>query len=172
MIEFIIRIKLRDLGKMPIRSYRASDRETIKEITITCFGPTSSIDLNIETQFGLTNGKDWTWRKQRQIENDINTNPAGIFAAEIDGKVVGYITTQVDHESKIGSIPNLAVLPDRQQDGIGRALVERALASFREQGMELARIETLDSNAVGQQFYPSCGFTEVARQIHYAMAMV
>jgi len=157
---------------MTIRTYRESDRETLKDITIACFGPNSSIDQNIERQFGLTNGKDWTWRKQRQIDADIDANPSGLFVAEIDDVPVGYISTCIDHETKIGSIPNLAVLPDHQQGGIGRALVERALASFREQGMELARIETLASNAVGQQFYPSCGFTEVARQIHYAMTMV
>ena len=29
------------------------------------------------------------------------------------------------------------------------------------------RIETLAHNAVGQHFYPSMGFEEVARQIHY-----
>ena len=156
---------------MTIRTYREADRETLKQITIACFGPSSSIDLNIERYFGLTNGKDWAWRKQRQIESDIDANPSGIFVAETDKVVVGYITTGIDRDTKIGTIPNLAVLPAHAQQGIGRALMDRALAYFREQGMELARIETLASNPVGQQFYPSCGFTEVARQIHYAMSL-
>jgi len=156
---------------MTIRTYTESDREALKDITIACFGPTSSIDLNIEMHFGLTNGKDWAWRKQRQIDSDIDANPSGIFVAEMDGVVVGYVTTGIDRHTKIGAIPNLAVLPAYGQQGIGRALVDRALAYFREQGMELARIETLASNPVGQQFYPSCGFTEVARQIHYAMPL-
>ena len=154
-----------------IRTYTESDRETIKEITVACFGRSSSIDLNIEMHFGLTNGKDWTWRKQRQIEQDINANPAGIFVAEMDSATIGYISTHIDQATKIGTIPNLAVLPGHRQSGTGRALMDRALAYFREQGMELARIETLATNAVGQQFYPSCGFTEVARQIHYAMPL-
>ena len=37
--------------------------------------------------------------------------------------------------------------------------------------MEVAKIETLDQNPVGQALYPSLGFTEVARQIHYAMRL-
>ena len=156
---------------MTIRSYREADREILKEITIACFGRDSSIDLNIELCFGPTNGKDWAWRKQRQIEEDIEANPSGVFVAEVEDAPVGYITTRVDDETKIGSIPNLAVLSTHQQQGIGRGLIGRALAYFREQGMELARIETLASNAVGQEFYPSCGFTEVARQIHYAMSL-
>jgi hypothetical protein len=32
-------------------------------------------------------------------------------------------------------------------------------------------IETMAGNEVGQHLYPSCGFTEVARQIHFAMKL-
>jgi ribosomal protein S18 acetylase RimI-like enzyme len=46
--------------------------------------------------------------------------------------------------------------------------MEHAFAYFRNAGMEVAKIETLDQNPVGQVFYPSMGFEEVARQIHYA----
>jgi ribosomal protein S18 acetylase RimI-like enzyme len=35
--------------------------------------------------------------------------------------------------------------------------------------MECIRIETLEQNPVGTSFYPKLGFTEVARQVHYAM---
>jgi len=52
--------------------------------------------------------------------------------------------------------------------GIGRALIEHALESFRQEGLELAVIETMASNPAGQSLYPSCGFVEVGRQIHYA----
>ena len=34
-------------------------------------------------------------------------------------------------------------------------------------GMRVAKIETLVQNAQGQTLYPSFGFQEVARQIHY-----
>jgi hypothetical protein len=32
-------------------------------------------------------------------------------------------------------------------------------------------IETMESNPVGQHLYPSCGFEEVARQVHDAMKL-
>ena len=92
-----------------------------------------------------------------------------MFVAEIDGEVVGYITTRVDGEAKVGGIPNYAVLPQHQKKGIGLKLVETAIAYLKEAGMECIRIETLDQNEVGQRFYPKLGFKEVARQIHYAM---
>jgi hypothetical protein len=37
--------------------------------------------------------------------------------------------------------------------------------------MKLAKIETLMQNDIGSSFYPSVGFEEVARQIHYAMPL-
>ena len=37
--------------------------------------------------------------------------------------------------------------------------------------MQVAKIETLEQNPVGQALYPSLGFREVARQIHYAMRL-
>lgn len=151
---------------MTIRGYRDSDREGLKEITVVCFDGVS-IDQNIENLFGQIAGRGWAWRKERQIADDIAANPTGVFVAETDGRCIGYITTRVDHATKVGSIPNIAVLPAHRNGGIGRKLMDRAIAYLRSDGMAYVRIETLDQNAVGQHFYPSHGFKEVARQIHY-----
>ncbi len=151
---------------MKIRACQETDRQDLKDITIICFDGVS-IDQNAEERLGLIAGKDWAWRKERQIDDDIAANPSGIFVAEADGKPVGYITTRVDQATKVGRIPNLGVLPAYRSSGIGRKLMDKAFAYLRSEGMEYVRIETLDQNAVGQRFYPSCGFIEVARQIHY-----
>jgi len=37
--------------------------------------------------------------------------------------------------------------------------------------MTVARIETLEQNPIGRQLYPSLGFLEVARQIHFAIPL-
>jgi ribosomal protein S18 acetylase RimI-like enzyme len=87
--------------------------------------------------------------------------------AEAGGRVLGYITTQVDRESGKGRIPNLAVDASARGQGIGRRLIEHALEYFRRQGLAFAMIETMENNPVGQRLYPSCGFEEVGRQIHY-----
>jgi len=153
-----------------IRDYRETDREALRTITEICFVGVS-IDKNIEDRFGKIGGKDWAWRKKRHIDADIEACPEGILVAEIDGQVVGYITSRIDQESKIGWIPNIAVLPEYQGRGIGKALMERALNYLREQGMEMAKIETLEQNEIAKRFYPKIGFVEVARQIHYVMPL-
>lgn len=156
---------------MHIRPYRESDRDHLKEITIQSFSGSSSIDHNIERVFGTSGGKDWAWRKRRSIDQDLDAQPDGVLVAEEDGVAIGYITTRLDQDTKIGWIPNLAVSPGQQKSGIGRQLIEAALELMRTRGMELAKIETLASNEVGRRFYPSMGFEEVAQQVHFAMRL-
>jgi ribosomal protein S18 acetylase RimI-like enzyme len=150
-----------------IRPYQEADRERLKEITIAAFTVHASIDRRIEERFGPLNGVDWTARKRRAIDADCDAHPAGILVAETDGGVVGYVTTRINHETRLGWIPNLAIDPACQGAGFGRRLLEAALDYLRAAGMTHVKIETLASNERGQALYPSLGFVEVARQIHY-----
>lgn len=153
-----------------IRRYCPTDLETLRQITVICFEHVS-IDKNIEDHFGIVGGVDWKTRKALHIDMDAEANPNGIFVAEIEDKVVGYITTRIDIITKIGQIPNLAVLPDFQQKGLGQQLIQVALDYFKAEGMAIAKIETLAQNPVGTIFYPKMGFVEVARQIHYVQSL-
>jgi ribosomal protein S18 acetylase RimI-like enzyme len=155
---------------MTIRPYRPEDLERLCQITVDSFEAVS-IDRNIEAQFGLVAGKDWRARKARDVVIDCEVHPEGVFVAEEEGAVVGYVTTRVDPFSRIGRIPNLAVDPSARGQGTGTALIHHALAWLRERGMAMAKIETLVQNERGQALYPRFGFVEVARQIHYVMPL-
>jgi ribosomal protein S18 acetylase RimI-like enzyme len=149
-----------------IRKYQTSDLEALKQITAICFEHVS-IDKNIENRFGVIGGVDWKQRKMSHIDDDVEANADGVFVVEIESEIVGYITTRINPCTKIGGLPNLAVLPKFQGRGVGRQLIETALSYFKEVGMLYARIETLEQNEIGATFYPKMGFVEVARQVHY-----
>ena len=154
-----------------IRPYRPADLDRLKEITAVCFDGVS-IDRNIEAKFGPIGDRDWRFRKLRHIDADVaGDNARGVFVWEEDGQVLGYVTTRLDRDSKIGWIPNIAIDPSMQGKGLGRKLMMHAIEYMREEGMEAAKIETLEQNAVGSQFYPDVGFEEVGRQIHYLMRL-
>jgi ribosomal protein S18 acetylase RimI-like enzyme len=153
-----------------IRQYRPDDLPRIQEITLEGFDGVS-IDRNIERDFGPVAGKDWRERKAREIAVDCELQPDGIFVAESEGRIVGYVTTRLDRFSGIGRIANLAVDAGCRQMGIGSTLIRYAVEWMRSQGMALAKIETLAQNERGQALYPQLGFREVARQIHYAMRL-
>ncbi len=150
-----------------IRPFRPDDLEVIKAITIEGFEGVS-VEHGIEVQFGEISGHDWRWRKARHVDDDIKEHASGIFVVEVDGEILGYISTRLDPEAGKGRIPNLAVAASARGQGIGRKLIGHALDYFRTEGMGVAVIETMASNPIGQSLYPSCGFEEVGRQIHYA----
>jgi ribosomal protein S18 acetylase RimI-like enzyme len=154
-----------------LRVYRPEDLRRLQEITAVTFGPVS-IDHNMEQRFGSFGSGDWRARKVAAIADDCRLQPDGVFVAEdAAGTVVGYVTCRLQQASGIGWIPNLAVDPAHQGRGLGQALLERALEYLRASGMEIAKIETLEQNPVGQKLYPRLGFVEVARQIHFAMRL-
>jgi ribosomal protein S18 acetylase RimI-like enzyme len=152
---------------LSIRRYRPEDLPAIKQLTLDSFAGVT-LEQNVEDKLGQLHGHDWRWRKARHLDEDAAVHPAGIFVAELQGRIVGYITTRLDPEAGRGRIPNLAVARELRGQGLGRQLIEHALDYFRREGLVYAMIETMAQNEIGNRLYPSCGFIEVARQVHFA----
>ena len=64
------------------------------------------------------------WR--RRITHPFSTDPDGAFVAELDGRVIGAAEAMV--RERLWTLSLLAVRPDIQSAGAGRALFEHALA--------------------------------------------
>jgi ribosomal protein S18 acetylase RimI-like enzyme len=150
-----------------IRPYRPADLAALRALTVAAFDGVT-LEQSVEAALGELNGHDWRWRKARHLDDDVTADPAGVFVAERGGEVVGYVSTRSDREAGRGRIPNLAVAAEARNLGLGRQLIEHALDHFRAAGLTYAVIETMAHNAVGNHLYPACGFTEVARQVHFA----
>lgn len=153
-----------------IRGFQAADLPIIRQIAADAFDGVS-IDQRIEQRFGLINGHDWKWRKARHIDDDVRIQSDGVYVAEVDGQIIGFITSRVDVEAGVGLIPNISFTPEYRGRGIGRRMIEFVLQRFRELGLTYARIETLAHNEVGNHLYQSIGFEEVVRQIHFAIEL-
>jgi ribosomal protein S18 acetylase RimI-like enzyme len=154
-----------------IRPFREPDRPILRAMTIEAFEGVS-IDHNIDRLLGPIAAEDWRTRKGRHVDDDLDAPGGEVAVAEdAQGTVVGYVSMRCDQGAKVGQIPNLSVSSEVRGQGIGRTLLEHAIRRFREEGMTVARIETLDQNPIGQHLYPSVGFREVARQIHFAMPL-
>ena len=153
-----------------IRPFRPADLQVMQEITLASF-PGISLDQTIEQKFGEQNGHDWRWRKARHIELETNANPVGAFIAEEGGRTVAYVTTTLDRAAGSGRIANLAVVAEMRGRGVGRQLIEHALAWFRAEGLSYALIESMSHNEVGRGLYTSVGFQEIGQLVHYAMKL-
>ena len=153
-----------------IRHYRHDDLHNLRKITVDSFGSVA-LDQMLEDRLGIWNGRTWQDRKADNIDEDCTANPAGCFVAERDGVILGYITTRVDQLNSTGLIPNLAVVEQARGLGLGRRLIHHALDYLRESGLKVAKIETMASNVIGQNLYPSCGFVEIGRKVHFAQRL-
>jgi len=154
------------VSELTIRRYKRRDRKIVLRITEESFGP-FCLDGNIEERFGTVAGTTWQDRKRSGIDYDLRKNPEHTFVAEMDGRVVGYVSGRIYRSTSIGHVANMAVHPEYQGRGAGRKLLAAMIEHFRECGMRYARIETLEQNYKGRRFYPSVGFEEIGRQIFY-----
>ncbi len=153
-----------------IRLARPEELPVLRQITVESFSGVS-LDQLLEQKLGRWSDRDWKARKADHIDDDLALQPDGCFVAERDGEILGYITVRRDHRNHRGRIPNLAVVEAARGLGLGRRLIVHAVDFMRAQGMKVAQIETMATNAIGQHLYPSCGFEEVARQVHFAMKL-
>src|SRR5919198_3169968 len=149
-------------GEISIRSLRPEDAARVKAITLEGFGPVS-VEAAIERRWPDLLPTAWGERKWQSMQPEVRDHPEWCFVAETGGEVVGYVTTIIFERDRVGRIPDLAVDARFRGLGIGRRLLEHALDYFRRRGMNVARIETLAHNEVGQRLYPSLGFEEIAR---------
>jgi ribosomal protein S18 acetylase RimI-like enzyme len=103
------------------------------------------------------------WRKQQAegvTTHCMNTERYTTIVAEVDAKVVGFITYELNHESKTGEVVLLAVHPDFQNCGIGTELNNHALKKMQTAGMKMAVVEAGgdDSHAPARRSYEKAGY--------------
>lgn len=101
---------------------------------------------------------------QEHITEMIADNVNGIFVAEVEETIVGFIVAQVANRAKIfihmkhGMIVDLAVTQKYRRKGIGEKLCRRALRGISNQGLCTAEIRFSVDNPLSNGFWTKMGF--------------
>lgn len=84
----------------------------------------------------------------------------GFLVADEDGAVVGYVVASLvqNHGRSLGHIKDLAVHPDRRGQGIGSALLSRAMAVLAARGAASVKLEVRADNESAIDLYRQFGF--------------
>ncbi|MCX6955567.1 MAG: GNAT family N-acetyltransferase [Verrucomicrobia bacterium] len=69
-------------------------------------------------------------------------------------------------------LTSMAVLPDRQHQGLGRSAVVQALEIAREWPAQGIFLDAFDAPAGAGEFYRKCGFREVGRATYRNVALI
>jgi dTDP-4-amino-4,6-dideoxy-D-galactose acyltransferase len=100
------------------------------------------------------------------IENSCDGAADAVIVVDSDSPCAGYVTCHV-HDKTVGQIGLLAVRGDCQERGLGRTLVEAALAWFAEREISTVRVVTQGRNRAAVRLYERCGFSIESVQIWY-----
>lgn len=77
-------------------------------------------------------------------------SPAGVVLSSLVGRQTGHIT-------------QLCIAPSAQGQGLGRALLERAIAGLRGRGLQRVTLTVTAANTAALRLYEQCGFREIRR---------
>ena len=84
-----------------------------------------------------------------------------VYTAEVDSTIVGFVSIQLDQETKVGEIGLNAVRPDQANKGIGTTLYSFAIDKMKEANMQVATVSAGGdpSYAPARRAYEKAGFT-------------
>ena len=99
------------------------------------------------------------WNDARKdIARKLAVQPELFFVLDVDGTVVGSV--MAGYEGHRGWMNYLAVSPDAQRHGYGRALVEHAERALQAIGCPKLNVQVRSSNSTVIEFYRRLGYVE------------
>lgn len=108
----------------------------------------------------------WTLEDLRARQAEPWFDPAGLFLAERDGRLIGFHWTKV-HPDPIGEVYVVGVDPSAQGLGLGRVLTLIGLHHLRDRGLPAVMLYVDESNRPALRLYESLGFTRYAVDVMY-----
>ena len=154
-----------------VRAYTDQDLDAIVELSILAWEPVfRSFEQILGSRIYPILYPDWKESQKAGVETICkDKRKCKTLIAELDGKVVGFLSYELKPENKTGEVMLLAVHPDYQNDGIGTELNIRALDEMKAAGMRLAVVETGgdESHAPARRSYEKAGYTALPLVRYY-----
>ena len=150
------------MDEVVIREVRPEDVETAAAIAVAAWERSYACYREVMgEEIFRTLYPDWRARKAEQVRRGCAAD-GGVHArvAEIDGRVVGFVTFHVDAGSGVGEIGNNAVHPDSQGQGIAQRMYAHVFEAMRALGVRVVKVQTGGDpgHARARRAYEKAGF--------------
>lgn len=151
------------MANFQIRPFRDDDIDDIVELSLLAWEPVfQSFEQVLGTAIYRHIYPDWQ-TSQRNVVTEFcqNQEKNTTWVADVEGRVVGFVTYELNVQDKTGEVMLLAVHPDHQDQGIGTDLNHFALSKLKEAGMKLAVVGTGGDpgHAPARRSYEKAGYT-------------
>jgi ribosomal protein S18 acetylase RimI-like enzyme len=127
--------------------------------------PMQPADLDFAAQCTAREG--WASETRAEFAGFYAHDPAGCFLAEAEGQRIGICVAT--NYGAAGFVGELIVVPERRGQGVGRRLLERAIAYLHGRGTQSI---FLDGVTAAVPLYERLGFRKVCRSLRFAGAIV
>ena len=101
-------------------------------------------------------GPSWSYFANNRVQ------PADVLVALVDGEVAGYVqvgrATPIPASDHVRMVSGIAVAPDHQRRGVGRALLDAAAVEARKRGARRLTLRVLGPNEGARRLYEAAGF--------------
>ena len=117
-------------------------------------------EVGAEGDWILTESIPWDPLREREWIRGFDGATSLLLVAEVDRRVVGQLDVRIPGFPKARHVGNLgiAVVKAYRGIGVGRALMERALAWMKARGVEKATLEVFSTNERAIALYRKMGF--------------
>ncbi|WP_127553956.1 N-acetyltransferase [Actinoplanes sp. OR16] len=145
-----------------IRPLIAADVQAVVDLSLLAWEPVFVSFENVlgSTVFNLMYRPDWRTAQAAAVRTCCLADDAFVLNTD-DGVTAGFVVLRQDREESLGIIEMIAVHPEHQRRGHGRALMEFAIRRLTDQGLALINVGTGGDpgHAPARALYEAVGFT-------------
>ena len=141
-------------GDIDIRPAAAGDVEDVRALLVETWHDTYDALIGKEKVTEINN----SWHAIDSLKRQLSVPEASFLVADEAGAIVGHVFANAQRPPVL-TIARLYVAPDRQRQGIGKRMLDAAIA--RHPACEVVRLVVEAENAKGLAFYEREGFHRV-----------
>ena len=146
-----------------IRRFETTDLDQVVAFSLRAWQPVfASVRAVLGDRVFLHLHPDWAAGQAEAVRASCASDGLDVFVADVAGNPVAFAAVALNaYHQGMGALEILAVDPDHQRQGIASALIAHALRHLREQGMDIAVVETGGDpgHLPARAAYEATGFT-------------
>jgi GNAT superfamily N-acetyltransferase len=144
-----------------IESYSPEQADAVVALSLRAWAPVfvslaDSLDTEVFREFYP---KGWQVSQEQSVREAFSAADA-VWVAVCETRVLAFAAVKLHREDRMGELQMLAVDPEAQGQGVGRALTQLALQWMKDSGMSIAMVETGgdEGHAPARRTYERAGF--------------